>query len=162
MCVLSFQSQRWISFTDWFTNVGSHSITKLGWQNSRKNIAHHIEFKNNPRLMWLLSGGVKKIRMKFLSHWNDPVKRYALSSDWHAIYARPLSDKTSGLTLLHLRSGFRKALCFNGGKAPFKETKHPEKWETIVQNKDFHHFLSQLSCDWWVIISFLVLCQIYL
>lgn len=84
---------------------------------------------------------LEKKRITFLSRWNDPVKRFALSSSCHAIHVRPVIDKTSTLTFIHLRNDFRKSLFALRG-CLFGESKHPEVVDFQIE-RDFHHILSE-------------------
>lgn len=161
-CLLSSQSQWWITFTGLIRHVGSHFVAWQVWQNwfrkycSSRHVKIASEITLNVISFMHERCKKKKMWIKFLSCWNDPVKGFQR----HAIHVRHVSDKTSSLTFLHLRNDVRKSPLLYQGGGLFGESKHPEVDESIKSRAIF--FIFPLSCDWWEIISFKILCQIYL
>lgn len=163
-CLLSSQSQWWIAFTDWIGRVGSRSGA---WQ-VRWSWFINVFITGGFACKWssevtlsvaaFMRAKCKKKKnegIKYLSRWNEFCFRQQMTCGSCSGLRVDSSASQERLQKIPSASCGRGSVC--------EESKHTVGGGRVYlfKSRGFHHLLSQLSCDWWAITSFKLLCQMY-
>lgn len=93
--------------------------------------------------------------IKYLSRWNEFCFRQQMTCGSCSGLRFDSSASQERLQKIPSASCGRGSVC--------EESKHTVGGGRVYlfKSRGFHHLLSQLSCDWWAITSFKLLCQMY-